>query len=796
MNYLDLYNVESLEKFKDMINEYIKKGLNNKALEILLEALKKCPDHPELYIIISDIYINSGDYVKANQYLNQALYLDGNNPEYKVIQGKLYYFKKDIENAFAILKEIIQTVPENYTANLLMANMLIELGDYNKAKDHIQIVNKSGEITVDSVKLVVRYLMGCNEYNQAIELLKKDNKKLRNDELEYLRAKVYYMMGQESECIKVCKKMRIKYPNSIYIIKADELINKVNKKSYYKSNDTVERNTESSIKDDESLKDSLEKLNNLIGLKNVKNEVNKIVKLIQFEKERSKRLGIKDNISQCYHFMFSGNPGTGKTTVARLLGSIFYNLGILEKGHVVEVDRSDLVEGYIGQTATKTSKVIDSAMGGILFIDEAYTLYPKDSSNDFGKEAIDTLLKAMEDKRDKFIVIVAGYKNQMKDFLKSNPGLKSRISIEVDFENYTEEELLLIAREIAKMNYYRMCSHGERAFIKAISNEMFDENFANGRSVRNLIEAAIRERAFRLGGQNLTEEELSTLEPKDFNIDIENLFGDDLDQIQKELEDLIGLNKVKKVIDNLIKLVKVNKKKENMGVKTNGVNLHMVFKGNPGTGKTTVARIVSRMLKAIGVLKKGHLIEVTSEDLISGYVGQTATKTLEKIKEAYGGVLFIDEAYSLASKGQGEADGFGKEALAILIKEMEDNRDKFVVIMAGYTDEMADLMNVNPGLKSRIGYEIEFEDYNEKELMEIFKIFCEKEKYKLSREAKILLEENFYKTYINRDKNYGNGRVARQLFEMVKINQAQRVVELEGESLFEIIKDDIKECEC
>ena len=223
-----------------------------------------------------------------------------------------------------------------------------------------------------------------------------------------------------------------------------------------------------------------------------------------------------------------------------------------------------------------------------------------------------------------------------------------------------------------------------------------------------------------------------------------------------------------------------------MGLKTENISLNMIFSGNPGTGKTSVARVLSKILKEIGVLKKGHMIEVTRTDLVGQYVGQTAPKTLEKIKEAYGGILFID--------GGGEND-FGREALATIIKEMEDNRDKLVIIMAGYTKEMQELMELNPGLKSRIKFLIEFPDYNDDELMAIFMLLCKKEGYMIEKSAQEKLKEIFKKEYLIRDKHFGNGRLARKYYEKIKMNQASRIIKEEIDDKIQIMnikKEDLE----
>ncbi|MBR3817934.1 MAG: AAA family ATPase [Clostridia bacterium] len=249
---------------------------------------------------------------------------------------------------------------------------------------------------------------------------------------------------------------------------------------------------------EKSLDEYKKELDSLIGLDAVKNEIDDLTNLIRIQRLRKER-GYA-NVETSQHLVFTGNPGTGKTTVARLVGKIYHALGYLSKGHFVEVDRSGLVAGYVGQTAIKTQEVIKSALGGVLFIDEAYALAVENIENDFGKEAIETILKAMEDNRDDFVVIVAGYDELMHKFINSNPGLKSRFNKYIHFPDYTGNEMYGIFKSLLDKNEYSIAKNADVA-IKSILNQVYDSrdnNFGNGRTVRNYFEQLIEAHASRI----------------------------------------------------------------------------------------------------------------------------------------------------------------------------------------------------------------------------------------------------------------------------------------------------------
>lgn len=540
------------------------------------------------------------------------------------------------------------------------------------------------------------------------------------------------------------------------------------------------------------IKQVLEELNAIVGLSGIKNAVNELIDYLEFMRER-KQLGLKSKDQVTVHSVFLGNPGTGKTTVARLMGRIFKGMGLLSKGKVIEVDRALLVGQYVGETAQKTEKIIEESLGNVLFIDEAYTLVKKGGGNDFGQEAIDVLLKRMEDKKGEFFVIVAGYPKEMQDFLDANPGLRSRFTHNFTFEDYQPDELLEIFKKLVKDEDYRIADEAEKALLKELTNlyRTRDKNFGNARTVRKIFEDAkieVSKRYLALQKFERTQEKLTTiykeditaiLKPKDVTKDVKLPINEEmLNEALGEIEKLQGLNSIKQEIRQMVKLARYyNEAGENVREKFSS---HILFLGSPGTGKTTVARIISKIYSALAILPSGQLIETDRSGLVASYVGKTAEKTTEAIKSAMGGTLFIDEAYALVKGGDND---FGKEAIDTLLKRMEDDRGKFIVIAAGYTDEMKAFLDSNPGMKSRFTKTFFFEDYTPDDLLEIFLNICKKENLKIDDNVKSVLVKHFNNIYRNRDKNFGNARIVRNLFDAVNKKRLLRLTEIPADKL-------------
>ena len=342
-----------------------------------------------------------------------------------------------------------------------------------------------------------------------------------------------------------------------------------------------------------------------------------------------------------------------------------------------------MTAGYVGQTKDKVNELCDKAMGGVLFIDEAYYLAGQDgNANSFGSEAVGTLLKRMEDDRGKFVVIAAGYQNEMQDFLRMNPGLDSRFEHKIHIEDYSADELFqILLLQMKKAQFvFNNSDNAKDVARKAVETlcKNKQKDFSNARAIRNLFETIklrMDSRISTLPPESLTKESLTTICVTDIPYD-ENKKTTEK-EVFAELNELIGMVKVKKAIAELYNTIKINNELEKIGQNPKKPEIHIALTGNPGTGKTTVARILGKLFSSIGLLSSDKVIECDRSKIVGKYVGHTAQNMQRLCDDAIGGILFIDEVYALAT------DDFGQEASDTLMKRMEDDRGKFVVVVAG-----------------------------------------------------------------------------------------------------------------
>ncbi|MFC0471842.1 AAA family ATPase [Halalkalibacter kiskunsagensis] len=533
---------------------------------------------------------------------------------------------------------------------------------------------------------------------------------------------------------------------------------------------------------------ALDELQAMIGLEDVKQRVHKLYQFLHYQKERiNQGFQAKDGIT--LHMILTGNPGTGKTHLARLMAKIYSELGLLERDKVYEVDRTQLVGAYVGQTEENTNQAIERAAGGVLFIDEAYSLKRAGTAgNDYGQSAIDTLVSAMTSGKyaGTFAVILAGYPEEMRTFLRANPGLRSRFPEQnhIEIDNYSINELLQIGEQVAIENDYLLTRSAKNEFQKRIEKAQVDESFGNAREAKNIILDAIFQKGSKMSLEDAQTDDFVLLKAGDFIKETDQV---EEQSAQVELQQLIGLEQVKQEMRQLTSFVQIQQIRREKRLQALPLQVHSVFTGNPGTGKTTVAKLFAKSLKEIGLLKRGHLVIVSRADLVAGYVGQTSQKTKEKVKDALGGVLFIDEAYSLLAEGHGD---FGKEVINTLVQEMTEHEENLVVILAGYASEMNRLLDSNPGLRSRFKKHLHFEDYTKNELLEIIRNRADQFGYEFTSEAIELLGK-----YVNDHGHPSNGRFASDLLDQLIQIQSLRLIDYEqlhADQLMTIEKEDVQ----
>lgn len=540
------------------------------------------------------------------------------------------------------------------------------------------------------------------------------------------------------------------------------------------------------IKDDD--RPALQRLKeDFVGIEDIIKTVEDMVNTISIGKKNPK---LVDGFRM--HMAFLGNPGTGKTSVARLIGEVFLERELLSKGHFIEAKSDDFIAGYVGQTAIKTADKCKEALGGVLFIDEAYAMsQQKDGgSNNFGSEAIATLLQYMENHRGDFCVIMAGYTNEMKSFIKVNPGLTSRIpeNNRLEFKDYSVDNLKTIFENNLKKKGLKYetsaVNFAELIFQEKLKNRYNSSDprmWGNARVAEELVQELITSAGnkvadddFKLGIDHFNKVKFKVLLKK-FNEGNKGKGTSKQKTAYEEIKDM-GQQNVIDAVDDYLSFMEVNNKR---GDDSSDFRPHIVLSGNPGTGKTTVARKFGRMLKERKILPSGNFVECKREDLVN-------TDAKERFESALGGVLFIDEAYSLTESD----DPAGKEIVNQLLTFMENNRRDVVVILAGYTDDMVRFLESNPGLRRRVGREIEINDFLPEKLVGIFNSKLDEysePKLILSDELKSNIEVVFKYMYNFRDANFGNAGEVEKLKNAIYANWSKRLKTIDPELSIETI---------
>ncbi|MFC6881805.1 AAA family ATPase [Actinomadura yumaensis] len=506
------------------------------------------------------------------------------------------------------------------------------------------------------------------------------------------------------------------------------------------------------------------------GIEPVKREVEALVaeaRAVRLRREAGMAVAARPR-----HLVFAGNPGTGKSKVARILGRIYADLGVLSSGHLIEVDRADLMGEYTTESTLKVRRAVERALGGVLVVRDAHALAAADAAR--GREVLDVLTTVLQSHPDDLVAVLTGPEAELNGLLKSSGDLAALFPRTVRFPDLTDEELVeVFAGKAADAGF--ALAPGVLDKLRGLAAAApRDRGFANARIMINLLDRAVANQGRRVLADGVVDETESLDEllledvPDTLAPAREGVPGDPLAEVDR----LIGLDTVKAEVAALVAEARAEQMRRDAGVPLASPTRHMVFMGNPGTAKTTIARLVAAVYAQLGLLSSGHLVEVTRADLVAEFIGQTAPKVRAAVERALGGVLFVDEAYALAGTGGDQRD-FGYEAVAELLKLMEEHRNDLVVIVAGYDAEMERFLTSNPGLDSRFPKVLRFPDYSADELVTIFEHMATTAGFALADGVADAVRRRM--AAHPRGASFGNARLIRNLLDAAVARQAQRI---------------------
>ncbi|WP_337872670.1 AAA family ATPase [Ignavibacterium sp.] len=540
--------------------------------------------------------------------------------------------------------------------------------------------------------------------------------------------------------------------------------------------------------DSVSLENLLNELYEFIGLDNLKQSLIDFLTYLNFISERKKK-GIKTEEKLELHCLFLGNPGTGKTSVARLFGKILKAMGVLENGHVIEVDRAGLVGQYIGETAIKTDKIISEAIGGILFIDEAYSLKKANTSSDFGQEAIDILLKRMEDFKGKFIVIAAGYPELMNEFIESNPGLKSRFTHTFYFDDYTPAQLLQIFKLFASKEEYELENSAEDFLLKQFSDfyKNRDKSFGNARLVRKIFSETKIQLSKRYQAEQDSEKSnfhLNKIKSEDLRnallkfgsvISSKETDSRKVNLISERINQLVGLDNFKNEMNEIIKLARYySEEGENL---TEKINSNFIFAGKNFAGQNTSAKLLSELFYELRIILRNELHNYNVRQFVGNDIHSTIEKSQKIFDRAKGAVIFIKD-FDFIFEDKSLNDTCVAEFINILSQRLQTDAGKTIVVIETSYNFPANIPSGFSFLKTFFNKKIVFDDFTPDELLEIFNQMLRDKKLFLSSNSSEVLRKFFFHVYRNKEKYPPNTLLLKNILDIILRKHLLRIADI------------------
>jgi AAA+ superfamily predicted ATPase len=808
--------LEELDELRHEASDHLKSGRYRMAFA---SAQKLYEEQPENYLsacCYAWALLENSEPNKALDVINLAVLRSNNSSDARLYRAYLLYRLSIFEGALSDINFILS---ENKFDNLWAIKIkTASLAGAQKYLEALEFIDdkliSSGDEELNQIRKWLEIILDQKKILNSNQLLGEADKayryknywfsiwaaeKVLNSSAENIFHKEAHLLQLESllSSFQILKAIN-KYEELYDLYFDDEKFNNIFRKiSSYKSSQKRSMHS-AEVESAEFLSD----LNEYIGLHELKNAVKDFIAYINFNKER-KAAGLKTDEHFSINCIFLGNPGTGKTTVARILGKILNEIGMLKNGHVVEVDRAALVGQYVGETAQKTEAKIKEALGGVLFIDEAYSLKKDESQHDFGQESIDILLKRMEDNKGDLMVIAAGYPQEMKRFINSNPGLKSRFTHTFYFEDYSPQELLEILKQTAQKEDFQFSEEAFGLLKNEFENlyQKRDSSFGNARLVRNIfnsIKLEVSRRFLHKSETKLNKEALTFIQAADVDKVLSTFKRTYIDEkelknAELKLDKLVGQNQFKNEMHDLIKLTCYFSETGKESEKKNQTNY--LFAGKHGTGKTASAKLTGEIYSALGLLSKRGITEINeriTQEIIEKNNRAYAKSIIEK---SLGGVLLIKNAAVLSDISLNK-EFYSNEFKRELIKILELESPDILVILADEKESLETLLNKNPELIKHFSNKIFFEEYSPDELLMIMKQLFASNGYYIEEDSGEIIEK-YFRFLIQKDKYFDGIYAANRLADEIVKNHLLRIADIPPEERHEdavkfITVDDVK----